>query len=99
MNVKPGDIATIINLPRYVGRTVEVLYRAPGAKHQLPDGVWNIPPFEDEWVIHSLDGPLLVPHLRGSMSAWYASCPDRCLRPLREPDANVDETTDFEVVA
>lgn len=95
MNCKPGDLAVIVGFnpasPHLTGRIVEVLELAPvGANFKLPNGKSHEPAPPASWVIR-FQNPVDLSGLRGRPDSMYAVCPDRKLRPLRDPGENVED--------
>ena len=89
LRCRPGDLAVIIGEPctaierGQVGAFVTVLYLAPQAFHQLPDGLMCAPaPRAECWVVEFPE-PMRVPTNLGSRLTRYGAVADSALQPLR----------------
>lgn len=88
MNCKPGDLAVIVasQATENIGCIVEVL----DASHPCPCGCTSR---EQYWSVRCHGRALVAFDLFGRRSeVKFADCPDRVLRPIRDPgDDAVDE--------
>jgi hypothetical protein len=99
MNCKPGDLAVIVGFnaqhPHLTGRIVDVIEAPPlGKMFKLPDGKAHSAVQADVpcWVIRFHNGVDLS-GLRGRPNALYGVCPDRALRPIRDPGEDATDET------
>lgn len=89
LRCRPGDLAVTIGFnpayPHLTGRLVDVIEAAPvGCFFKMPDGKSHHMCSPGTWVIR-FHSPVNLNAARGRPDAFYACCPDRALRPIRDP--------------
>lgn len=99
----PGDIARVIKRANN-GETpplVEVMYEQPRGSYTLPDGYpadsYGTRVGDHHWICRALGEPFTAPTNGIKQRAcFYASIPDRVLRPIRpgeEPESTEESTS------
>jgi len=97
MNCKPGDLAVSIGT-KNAGRFMRVLYAAPYHDFTLPNGSGAVAATVPSWVVELLDGTLMVDRMDGSrVAVRIGVARDSQIRPIRDPDEELDLCRDAEV--
>jgi hypothetical protein len=97
MNCKPGDLAVSIG-SKNPGRFMRVLYAAPYHEFTLPNGRGAMAATEPSWVVELLDGTMMVDLMDGSkVAVRFGAARDRCIKPIRDPDEEMELCTESEM--